>query len=212
MDTSKPIIFSDIESYLNLIPQPFSDPEKQKEWENFGKSISDIRKEYELMKDLTSKCGTLACGFTHNDLLLPNIIYDKEKGKVSFIDYEYGGYNFLIFDVGNHFVEHAGVEELDHSLYPNRAYIKEWLKVYFTEYNSLRGDNSAISDAVLERACDLANFFGLWANMWWGLWGLVQAEHSAVEFNYIGYAKSKLGQYFIRKKEFTAFLRISSEL
>nr|XP_035935423.1 ethanolamine kinase 2 isoform X3 [Halichoerus grypus] len=45
--------------------------------------------------------------FCHNDLLCKNIIYDSTKGHVRFIDYEYAGYNYQAFDIGNHFNEFA---------------------------------------------------------------------------------------------------------
>ncbi|XP_050620020.1 ethanolamine kinase 2 isoform X3 [Macaca thibetana thibetana] len=46
--------------------------------------------------------------FCHNDLLCKNIIYDSIKGHMRFIDYEYAGYNYQAFDIGNHFNEFAG--------------------------------------------------------------------------------------------------------
>ncbi|XP_073889851.1 ethanolamine kinase 2 isoform X10 [Macaca fascicularis] len=48
--------------------------------------------------------------FCHNDLLCKNIIYDSIKGHVRFIDYEYAGYNYQAFDIGNHFNEFAGTQ------------------------------------------------------------------------------------------------------
>lgn len=46
--------------------------------------------------------------FAHNDLLLGNILYDRYKNKVIFIDYEYADYNYQAYDIGNHFAEFAG--------------------------------------------------------------------------------------------------------
>lgn len=208
VDTSKPLLFDKLTCFLNSIPQTFSDPGKQKSWELFGKTFDDLLREIESLKDLTAGCGNLACGFTHNDLLLENVIYNEGKGKVSFIDYEYGGYNYLYFDIGDHFAEHAGVEEVDHSLYPDNAYRKQWLSVYMLESRRLRGDNSSapISDEKLEEASNLVNLFALWSHLFWGAWALVQAEHSTVPFDYVDYGKSRLGAYFGFKREFTKFL------
>lgn len=44
--------------------------------------------------------------FCHNDLLLANIIH--RNNSVTFIDYEYAGYNYQAFDIANHFAEFAG--------------------------------------------------------------------------------------------------------
>lgn len=46
--------------------------------------------------------------FSHNDLLLGNVIYNENKNKVTFIDYEYADYNYQAFDIGNHFAEFVG--------------------------------------------------------------------------------------------------------
>lgn len=46
--------------------------------------------------------------FAHNDLLLGNVIYTEETDSMSFIDYEYAGYNYQAYDIGNHFAEFVG--------------------------------------------------------------------------------------------------------
>ena len=46
--------------------------------------------------------------FSHNDLLLGNVIWDELKGSASFIDFEYGAANYQVYDIANHFNEFAG--------------------------------------------------------------------------------------------------------
>lgn len=46
--------------------------------------------------------------FAHNDLLLGNVIYNKDEGTISFIDYEYAAYCYQAFDIANHFNEFVG--------------------------------------------------------------------------------------------------------
>lgn len=46
--------------------------------------------------------------FAHNDLLLGNVIYTEETNSVTLIDYEYAGFNYQAFDIGNHFAEFIG--------------------------------------------------------------------------------------------------------
>lgn len=41
-------------------------------------------------------------------LTLTNFIFVSRVGDVQFIDYEYSGYNYLAYDIGNHFNEFAG--------------------------------------------------------------------------------------------------------
>uniref|UniRef100_A0A2D4PP01 ethanolamine kinase n=1 Tax=Micrurus surinamensis TaxID=129470 RepID=A0A2D4PP01_MICSU len=59
------------------------------------------------MKERLSNLGSPVV-LCHNDVLCKNIIYNGKQGDVQFIDYEYSGYNYLAYDIGNHFNEFAG--------------------------------------------------------------------------------------------------------
>lgn len=50
-------------------------------------------------------------------------------GEAYFVDFEYGGYAFRGFDIGNHFNEHCGLE-CDYSKYPTKDFQLEWIKWY----------------------------------------------------------------------------------
>lgn len=64
--------------------------------------------------------------FAHNDLLIYNswffplfqiglhhlVLLDSKSGEVHFIDYEYAGPNYQLFDIGNHFCEYAGLKKI----------------------------------------------------------------------------------------------------
>lgn len=41
-------------------------------------------------------------------ILLHFLFFVSHIGDVQFIDYEYSGYNYLAYDIGNHFNEFAG--------------------------------------------------------------------------------------------------------
>jgi ethanolamine kinase len=47
--------------------------------------------------------------FCHNDLLLANILHDKGKDAIAFIDFEYAGPNYQAYDIANHFCEFSGM-------------------------------------------------------------------------------------------------------
>ena len=70
--------------------------------------------------------------FSHNDLLLQNIVVTENQGlillakpnfemchlralclldRAFFIDYEYGAFNYEAYDIANHFNEWAGIRE-----------------------------------------------------------------------------------------------------
>lgn len=73
---------------------------------SFG-SLAKLRREYESLKsNLLSTESPLV--FAHNDLLLGNVIYNKEQNTISFIDFEYADYNYQAYDIANHFCEFVG--------------------------------------------------------------------------------------------------------
>ncbi|XP_004028266.2 ethanolamine kinase 2 isoform X2 [Gorilla gorilla gorilla] len=94
--------------------------------------------------------------FCHNDLLCKNIIYDSIKGHVRFIDYEYAGYNYQAFDIGNHFNEFAGVNEVDYCLYPARETQLQWLHYYLQAQKGM-----AVTPREVQRLYVQVNKFAL---------------------------------------------------
>lgn len=70
-------------------------------------SNEEFKAEFYRLKDVLTKTNSPIV-FAHNDLLMGNIIYDEANNKVTFIDFEYAGYNYQAFDIGNHFAEFAG--------------------------------------------------------------------------------------------------------
>lgn len=74
---------------------------------NSFKSVTKLRLEYERLKSYLSKTNSPLV-FAHNDLLLGNIIYDKDEDKIHFIDYEYASYSYQAYDIANHFNEFVG--------------------------------------------------------------------------------------------------------
>ncbi|RKP26588.1 choline/ethanolamine kinase [Syncephalis pseudoplumigaleata] len=135
--------------------------------------------------------------FAHNDLLAGNLIYNEEKDEVSFIDYEYGCYNYRGFDIGNHFNEYAGFE-CAYERYPTKEAQLPWLRQYLTSAGA------TVTDATLETLYREVNQFALASHFYWGLWALVQAELSNIDFDYISYAVLRFNEYYRRRDEFLA--------
>ncbi|XP_015771197.1 PREDICTED: probable ethanolamine kinase isoform X1 [Acropora digitifera] len=136
--------------------QPFSS-----RYEKEAPSKSKLKEEIEILKGvlLKHKCPIVLC---HNDLLCANIIYNRAKDTVLSIDYEYASMNFLPHDIGNHFCEYAGVDEVDYSLYPQREHQLKWIAIYLDESAKLRGENNPkISEEEVERLYVQANHFAL---------------------------------------------------
>ncbi|CAG8560293.1 1434_t:CDS:2 [Funneliformis mosseae] len=142
--------------------------------------------------------------FCHNDLLYGNIIYNETTKKVSFIDYEYGCYSYRGFDIGNHFCEFAGFE-CDYSLYPDKKFQLQWLRHYLNTFNSAKGEvlrDNDVTDNELFTLYREVNKFALASHFYWGLWALVQAQLSDIDFDYMEYAVLRFKEYYKRKDEF----------
>ncbi|XP_027273396.1 ethanolamine kinase 2 isoform X3 [Cricetulus griseus] len=137
--------------------------------------------------------------FCHNDLLCKNIIYDSTKGHVRFIDYEYAGYNYQAFDIGNHFNEFAGVNEVDYCRYPARETQLQWLRYYLEAQKG-----TAATPREVERLYAQVNKFALASHFFWALWALIQNQYSTISFDFLRYAVIRFNQYFKVKPQVLA--------
>jgi len=146
-----------------------------------------------LQEAIENKCQSPIV-FTHNDLLLANIVVNDVTGRVSFIDYEYGDYNYQECDIANHFDEMAGVEEMDFvRQYPDPVFQRKWIKAYLTAFND---KGQPPSEERLESFCRNVDRFSLCYHLMWGLWGLVQASISQIDFDFVAFGLSRLNEYF----------------
>ena len=57
------------------------------------------------------------------------------------------------------------------------------------------GANQAELEA-LHREC---NAYALASHLFWGLWAVIQGRNSAVDFDYMEYAKARFDAYFLEK-------------
>lgn len=188
--------------FLELSPDSFEDPEKQKRYVENIASKAQLRQE---LDELRAHLETLNSPvvFCHNDLLLKNIIYNAEKGRVYFIDQEYAMYNNEHFELANHFCEYAGVDELDFSRYPDKEYQLDWLRYYLQQKAVHEGKQpDTVTDRDVEICYMKTNKFALAAHLFWGIWALVQEKNSLIDFGFLDYAQQKIGEYFARKEEF----------
>lgn len=79
----------------------------------FTGGVEGLRTEIETLKAALENTDSPIV-FSHNDLLLTNIILQRDVAgrrpvNVVFIDYEYAMFNYQAFDIANHFIEFAGV-------------------------------------------------------------------------------------------------------
>ncbi|XP_060869930.1 ethanolamine kinase isoform X2 [Metopolophium dirhodum] len=191
--TTKSELWSKMEQFANLIPERFR--------KTFPQGVKSLRADIKTLKASLENIGSPVV-FCHNDLLLTNILVQSDDAvgsspiSVAFIDYEYSMFNNQAFDIANHFIEFAGVQEPDFSLYPNVDLQMDWLKSYLEEYigESLDQDDQRV--AVLK---DQVNMFAIASHLLWIFWSLVQAEISVIDFDYLKYAEMRFKLYMTAK-------------
>ncbi|XP_038236248.1 ethanolamine kinase 2 isoform X2 [Dermochelys coriacea] len=184
----KPSLWHKLHKYLTIMKTDLITKASNPRFRQEVPSLEVLEEEVAWLKEYLSQLGSpiVLC---HNDLLCKNIIYNATEGHVRFIDYEYAGYNYQAFDIGNHFNEFAGVNEVDYSLYPSRDTQLQWLRHYLQAYKQLSLENQGseggvISDQELETLYVQANQFALASHFLWACWALIQDKYSTIDFNF----------------------------
>uniref|UniRef100_A0A8C7XHH0 Ethanolamine kinase n=1 Tax=Oryzias sinensis TaxID=183150 RepID=A0A8C7XHH0_9TELE len=151
--------------------------------------------------------------FCHNDVQEGKYLSDKDGNstdRLMLIDFEYSSYNYRGFDFGNHFCEWMYDYTFDEwpffkatpKNYPSREQQLLFIRSYLGEYdnNSEVGvDRTQIEeDMIIE-----ANRYALASHFLWGLWSIIQAKLSKIEFGYMDYAQVRFDAYFKQKKLFS---------
>ena len=156
--------------------------------------------------------------FSHCDLLSGNVIIEKPSGSnsvsifdgqerpVSFIDYEYSTPGPAAFDISNHFAEWAGFD-CDHSAVPTKSQRRDFLKYYVGSfrYHSITDDDNLSLEIDFQQDIEqlynqIDRFRGV-PGFYWGIWALIQAMISQIDFDYETYAELRLGEYWAWKAE-----------
>ncbi|KAH8592468.1 kinase-like domain-containing protein [Bisporella sp. PMI_857] len=149
--------------------------------------------------------------FAHCDLLSGNVIIQPhttgsttpETSKiVSFIDYEYAAPSPAAFDIANHFAEWGGFD-CEHALLPTRSqrldFVREYIKSYFEH---LGQDQSQVNqEAEAHRLFNEIDVFRGIPGFYWGIWAIIQAKISQIDFDYASYAEIRLNEYWSWREE-----------
>jgi ethanolamine kinase len=122
---------------------------------------------------------------------------------VTFIDYEYATPSPAAFDIANHFAEWGGFD-CDFSVLPTRRQRRDFIAEYVRSYFDLlppADGKSADVDAETETLFREADVFRGVPGFYWGIWALIQATISTIDFDYASYAETRLGEYWAWKAE-----------
>ncbi|XP_019155123.1 PREDICTED: probable ethanolamine kinase [Ipomoea nil] len=170
----------------------FDDSESQRKYVTV--SFEEVHNEITELKELTGHLNAPVV-FAHNDLLCGNLMHNEDEGKLYFIDFEYGSYNYRGFDIGNHFNEYAGYE-CDYSLYPTKTEQYHFFRYYLKPHQP-----NEVSEEDLEALYVETNTYMLASHLCWGLWGLIQAKISPIDFDYLGYFFWRYTEYKKQKEK-----------
>ncbi|XP_057669731.1 ethanolamine kinase 1 [Diorhabda carinulata] len=195
-DNRDTFIWDKITKFIELVPDVFSDSDKNERYIKNVPHKSIIEQEVYKMRQIVENLGSPIV-FCHNDLLLGNVIYNEQENKVTFIDYEYAAPNYQSFDIANHFAEFVGLDKFDYSLYPDKKFQTSWIRTYLTELEGREPTDEQIETIYVQVTKTV-----LLTHIFWGIWSLVQAEHSTIDFDYMGYAAVRFNEYFTKKDKF----------
>ncbi|KAK4250493.1 kinase-like domain-containing protein [Corynascus novoguineensis] len=173
-----------------------------------------------LVSELSQRPGLGVNGlvFAHCDLLSGNVIVlpksqlpggDKSpEPQVTFIDYEYATPSPAAFDLANHFAEWGGFD-CDFSVLPTRAQRREFIAEYIDTYFALLEKKNPNAAAVVDKEAEIEqlhqevdHYRGV-PGFYWGIWALIQATISEIDFDYASYAETRLGEYYAWRAEVT---------
>eukprot|EP00794_Sanderia_malayensis_P018159 gene18159-19971_t len=197
-------LFEDIRGLIRMLPAKFSDPEKQVRYETKIPSSEILKQELQELEHVLSKSESPIV-FSHNDALCGNFIFNQDKDELYLIDYEYASPNYGAYDIANHFNEFAGVADVDYSRFPDKELQLKWFRIYLQEIEERKWNfESDLTSERLEKLYIEVNKFSLASHLYWGVWAIMQAYSSEINFDFMEYAITRLNEYFRRKPEVLA--------
>ncbi|KAI3392152.1 hypothetical protein diail_6130 [Diaporthe ilicicola] len=156
--------------------------------------------------------------FAHCDLLSGNVIVLPKGNKqdsgiisdstangtgesVTFIDYEYAVPSPAAFDLCNHFAEWGGFD-CDYNVLPTKSQRRDFITEFVQSYFSLLPEQPEHDEASeIQKLADEVDLYRGVPGFYWGIWALIQATISDIDFDYASYAETRLGEYWAWKAE-----------
>lgn len=183
-----------------------------------------------MLGDTPGVGGSNSFVFAHCDLLSGNVIIEPSPSSaaasrrssassgseepetaaacVSFIDYEYATPAPASFDIANHFAEWGGFD-CDYSAMPSRSVRRAFLREYLHSFNAHQ--NRTYKEAELDELFEQVDRFRGVPGFYWGIWALIQAQISLIDFDYASYAEVRLGEYWAWKRAVNGEVQTQTE-
>lgn len=190
---------------------PTDTPEQTQKRDNLRTEFQSIVANFSNVPGLFGKSYV----FSHCDLLSGNVIVQRPCGTpqdsnvshpVAFIDYEYTTPSPAAFDIANHFAEWAGFD-CDHAAVPTKSQRRDFIRHYVASfYDHCISDTDSMAmeidlRAAIDQVYDQVDAFRGIPGFYWGVWSLIQATISNIDFDYTSYAEIRLGEYWAWKAE-----------
>ncbi|XP_005988063.1 choline kinase alpha [Latimeria chalumnae] len=205
-------LFGTMEKYLNqVLALNFI---KESQIRKLNKLLNyNLPQELDILRSLLEVTSSPVV-FCHNDCQGGNLLLlegreNCAKDKLMLIDFEYSSYNYRGFDIGNHFCE--WMYDYSHQKFPfflesAKKYPTKKQQIYFisnylAEYhNGYENFSSEEKVKIVQGMLVEVNRFALASHFFWGLWSIIQAKISSIEFGYMDYALARFDSYFKQKK------------
>ena len=137
----------------------------------------------------------------HNDLLSGNIMLDPSTNSIRLIDFEYSGMNYAVADIANVFtavcesIMLSGKPQDVATNFPSKDIQLRYLERYL---------NRKVEASETETVLTLILAFAMMDELRWTIWGVIQANQSTVDFDYVFYYNSRFDAYKEYKRLFLA--------
>jgi len=141
--------------------------------------------------ELKSRYNKELC-FCHNDLVIANVIFNRKADSIHFIDFEYGGWNYPAWEIGNHFNEYVGLDALDYTNnFPSEQHRRQFLSNYLAARDRLTSGPKFTADDLDDMFHDVS-ILALQSHLQWVIWAFLQDESSSIDFDYKEYGRLRL--------------------
>ncbi|KAL8939540.1 MAG: hypothetical protein Q9216_003300 [Gyalolechia sp. 2 TL-2023] len=194
---STPNVWTVIQKWIFALPSSNADETQRKNslQKELERTVADLGDMPNLGKD-----GLV---FAHCDLLSGNVIVHPHGTEpsppietISFIDYEYATPAPAAFDLANHFAEWGGFE-CNYNALPTRSVRRAFIEDYVRCYASHTTLPSNVDEhTYVDRLFGEVDAYRGVPGLYWGIWALIQATISQIDFDYATYAEVRLQEYW----------------
>ncbi|KAI8391830.1 kinase-like domain-containing protein [Radiomyces spectabilis] len=185
---------------LSILPELYR---KNEGWAKVLREYNIERLQHEIAQcKAITEAANSPIVFAHNDTQPGNILRCHD-GELVIVDFEYAGYNPRGFDIANHFCEwmydyHSDTPaSMETENYPTEEQQMRFLSAYVAEAKAEHSDAPSVEALSKEVAV-----WVMAGHVLWGLWGLIQANQSEIDFDYFLYSIQRLNAF---RNEFSKY-------